>query len=137
MSSVGPIADARAARRRRRRLQNVVALALATAASLLLYLFFSPAPAPDPPVDLADLHYVDGTLAIVEERRLVMKPSAPLDGRTGDIEFTIRPRDAKYFDIAHMQSHSSVALPTRIYFESAGERYFARFKEDAPVNRGG
>ena len=33
-----------------------------------------------------------------------------------------------------MRSHSSVALPTRIYFERTGGRAFARYKDDAPVN---
>ena len=47
------------------------------------------------------------------------------------------PRDDRYFDLAHIQSHSSIALPTRIYFERDGDRYYARFKEDAPANSGG
>jgi hypothetical protein len=134
MSGAAPTAEARAARRRQRWGQNAVLLAIAVAASLCLYLFFGPAPAPDPPLDLNPLRHVDGTLSVVEDTRLVMKPFAPLDGRPGEVTFTVRPRDADSFDIAHMQSHSSVALPTRIYFERAGSRYFARYKEDAPVN---
>jgi hypothetical protein len=104
------------------------------ACSLLVYLFVGPAPSPDPPADLDVLRHVDGTLTVVEERRLVMRPSAPLAGGPGEVEFVIRPRDARFFDIAHMQSHSSVALPTRIYFERTGGQYVARFKEDAPAN---
>ena len=41
---------------------------------------------------------------------------------------------AANFDIAHLQSHSSVALPTRLYLERSGGRYFAVYKEDAPAN---
>jgi hypothetical protein len=125
---------ARAARRGSRWLQNCALVAGATVASVVLYLFFSPAPAPNPPADLAKLRHVDGTLAVVEEQRLVMKPFEPLDGIGGELELAIRPQDAEYFDIAHMQSHSSVAVPTRIYFETVDGKYFARFKEDAPVN---
>ena len=122
---------------RRRSVQYGAALAVAVAISAVLYLFLGPGSSPYPPPDLASLHHVDGTLTVDEERRLVMRPFEPLDGRAGEVEFTIRDRDARYFDIAHMQSHSAVAVPTRIYFEKRGERYFARFKEDAPANSEG
>ena len=122
---------------RQRRVQYALALAAAATASLLLYLFVGPADGPDPPRDLESLRYVDGTLTVVEERRLVMRPFEPVDGRRGELEFRIRDGDARYFDIAHMQSHSAVAVPTRIYFEQEGGRYIARFKEDAPANSAG
>jgi hypothetical protein len=51
-----------------------------------------------------------------------------------EVEFVIADDDRANFDIAHMQSHSSVALPTRIYYEAEGDVRYARFKEDAPVN---
>ena len=117
--------------------RNATLLAAGVACSALLYLFLGPAPSPDPPADLQSLRHVDGTLTVVEDDRLVMRPFVPLDGRTGDVAFVIRPRDARFFDIAHMQSHSSVALPTRIYFERSAGRYFARFKDDAPANSRG
>ena len=102
----------------------------------VLYLFTGPGAAPDPPPDVGSLRHVDGTLVDVERRRLVMRPFRPLDGRR-EVAFTIRPRDDRYFDLAHIQSHSSIALPTRIYYERAGGRYYARFKEDAPANSDG
>ena len=98
-----------------------------------LYLFTGPGGSPDPPPDLGSLRHVDGTLVEVEQRRLVMRPFEPLDGRR-EVAFAIRPRDDRYFDLAHIQSHSSVALPTRIYYERQGGRYYARFKKDAPAN---
>jgi hypothetical protein len=110
-------------------------IAAAALVSFALYLFLGSGGAPDPPPDLESLHFVDGTLTVVEERRLIMRPFEPLDGRR-EVAFVIRPRDERYFDIAHMQSHSSVGVPTRIYFEQDGRRYIARFKEDAPVNSG-
>ena len=107
------------------------------ACSALLYLFLGLAPSPDPPAALKSPRQVDGTLIVVEDDRLVMPPFLPLDGRTGDPAFLIRPRDARFFDIAHMQSHSSIAMPTRIVFERFGGRYYARFKDDAPANSRG
>jgi hypothetical protein len=84
-------------------------------------------------VDTAKLEQVDGTLVLVEDNKLVMQPFAPLDGQS-EIEFTIRERDLQNFDIAHLQSHSAVALPTRIYYEKDGDTYYAVYKEDAPAN---
>ncbi len=99
----------------------------------LAWLFGPGGSAPAEPQDLAETAYVDGTLTVVEGDRLVMQPFEPLDGQS-EIEFTIREADAANFDTAHLQSHSSVALPTRIYYERSGEQLFARYKEDAPVN---
>lgn len=74
---------------------------------------------------------VDGTLTVVEQDRLVLQPFEP---GSDEMEFVIDSPDAGNFDIAHMQSHSSVALPTRIYYERDGDRLLAKYKEDAPVN---
>jgi hypothetical protein len=74
---------------------------------------------------------VDGTLTVVETRRLVLEP---FEEGKGEMEFVITEEDAANFDIAHMQSHSSVALPTRLYYERDGDRLLAKYKEDAPVN---
>ena len=76
---------------------------------------------------------LDGTLVVVEDRALTMEPFKPVDGRA-TVHFTIREQDVKYFDVAHLKSHSSIALPTRIYYVKSGEQYFARYKEDAPAN---
>lgn len=110
--------------------RNVALLAGAAACSALLYLFLGPGRAPDPPPGLASMRHVDGTLTVVEDDRLVLAPF----GGGREIAFVIRPADTGYFDLAHMRSHSSVALPTRIYYEQQGEQRFARYKEDAPAN---
>jgi hypothetical protein len=73
---------------------------------------------------------VDGTLSVVSEERLVLEPFSG----GAEMEFTILPEDLPNFDIAHMQSHSSVALPTRIFYERSGDRLIAKYKEDAPAN---
>jgi hypothetical protein len=80
---------------------------------------------------IGGLAFVDGTLLVVENTRLVLRP---LDTERDAMEFVIRREDASNFDIAHMQSHSAVALPTRIYYEREGETLLAKYKEDAPVN---
>jgi hypothetical protein len=79
----------------------------------------------------SSVQLVDGTLTVVETDRLVLEPFE--DGKA-EMEFVIDPADVANFDIAHMQSHSSVALPTRIYYERDGDRLLAKYKEDAPVN---
>lgn len=112
--------------------RNAALLGAAVVFSALLFLFLGPARAPDPPPGLASMAFADGTLTVVENDRLVLEPFG--DARRDALVFAIRPADTRYFDIAHMQSHSSVALPTRIYYERSGERLYARFKEDAPAN---
>jgi hypothetical protein len=67
---------------------------------------------------------------VVEETRLALRPA---DG-SAEVNFTIRPEDVDNFDIAHLQSHSSVGIPTRIYYEEDGGTKYAVYKEDAPVN---
>jgi hypothetical protein len=80
---------------------------------------------------LSQLQTVDGTLSVVEDERLVLEP---LEAGNQEMEFVIRAADLSNFDIAHMQSHSAVALPTRIYYEEQNGVLYARYKEDAPVN---
>jgi hypothetical protein len=87
-----------------------------------------------PPAEtVAKMEQVDGTLTVVEQDRLVLEP---FDGGE-EMTFVITDADRGNFDIAHMQSHSSVALPTRLFYERDGERLLARYKEDAPVNSQG
>lgn len=119
---------------RRRRIQIAVGGTAALLASAGLLLLFGPGGGePNAPPNLSSMERVDGTLLVVEDRRLVLEPFEPLDGRE-EVEFEIREEDTRYFDIAHLRSHSSVALPTRLYYEKSGGRYFARYKEDAPAN---
>lgn len=74
--------------------------------------------------------FIDGTLVVVEQDRLVLRP----DGGSADVTFSIRPKDAGNFDIAHLQSHSSVGIPTRLYYQELDGVKYAIYKEDAPVN---
>ena len=85
------------------------------------------------PVDVFKLPKIDGTLVVVEPPRLVMRPFQPVDGKD-EIEFTIREQDKKNFDVAHLRSHSSIGLPTRIYYLEEGGKRFAVYKTDAPAN---
>lgn len=115
-------------------IRNLV-LALATLAILgaLVWLFGSEGQQPQAPTNVKDLPRVDGTLIEVEARRLVMRPFEPLDG-SEKIEFTIVDKYAKNFDLAHLRSHSSVAIPTRIYYLKRDGEYLAVYKTDAPAN---
>lgn len=101
--------------------------------SILAWLFGPGAAAPKAPVDVASLPSADGTLVVVDLPRLVLKTFRPVDGKR-EVEFTVREADRANFDVAHLRSHSSIGLPTRVYFEREGGRYFAVFKEDAPAN---
>lgn len=87
---------------------------------------------PPPAVTQGSVEFVDGTLTVVEDTRLVLEP---FEG--AEMRFAIAEADRPNFDIAHMQSHSSVALPTRIYYERNGEQLNAVYKEDAPANSQG
>jgi hypothetical protein len=69
-------------------------------------------------------------LIVVEQDRLVLRPA----NSGADVTFSIRPQDVENFDIAHLQSHSSVGIPTRLYFQEIDGVKYAIYKEDAPVN---
>lgn len=114
----------------------MAAAALVSLAVLIALFSGSSENAAPPPAYVTDttaapqVQRVDGTLTLVQEDRLVLEPFSG----EAEMTFTILPEDLPNFDIAHMQSHSSVALPTRIYYERAGGRLVARYKEDAPAN---
>ena len=108
----------------------LAALVVCLAAVGLILLFGGGSSEPSKPASAQDLPFVDGTLVVAEETQLVLRPS---DGGA-EITFTIRPQDVGNFDIAHLQSHSSVGIPTRIYYEEEGGTKYAIYKEDAPVN---
>lgn len=82
---------------------------------------------------IGDLPWVDGTLTIVEPTHLQMATFEPLDGKT-IVDFTILPRDQGGFDLAHIRTHSSLPIPTRIFYERDGDTYLAVLKSDAPLN---
>lgn len=99
------------------------------------WLFSAEAQAPPAPANLADLPRVDGTLNVVEADRLVMTLFEPLDGKT-EVEFVVPDKYAGNFDLAHLRSHSSVGIPTRIYYldQKQDGAYVAVYKDDAPAN---
>ena len=107
----------------------LAALVVCLAAVGLILLFGGDGGEPTKPASAQDLPFIDGTLLVAEETRLVLRPA---DG--AEVTFTIRPEDVENFDIAHLQSHSSVGIPTRIYYEEDGGTRYAVYKEDAPVN---
>lgn len=108
--------------------------ALAIISISLVVWLFGPTPAePKAPVNISSLPAVDGTLVVVDLPRLVLKTFRPIEGKT-EIEFTVREEDRENFDVAHLRSHSSIGLPTRIYYVRENGRFFAVYKEDAPAN---
>jgi hypothetical protein len=110
-----------------------LALAVMLAAVGLYALFGGGSGEPERPDATTDLPFVDGTLTVVEPNFLELKAFQPVEGQT-QVKFVIRPEDQGNFDIAHLQSHSSVAIPTRIYYRKDGGTLYAVYKEDAPVN---
>jgi hypothetical protein len=108
----------------------LAAIAVCLVAVGLIVLFGGGSSEPSRPASAQGLPYVDGTLVVAEETRLVLRPSAG----GAELTFVIRPEDLGNFDIAHLQSHSSVGIPTRIYYEEDGGTRYAVYKEDAPVN---
>ena len=108
----------------------VAGIVVALAAVGLILLFGGGGREPSKPASAQDLPFMDGTLVVAEETRLVMRP---FDGGA-EVEFAIRPADVGNFDIAHLQAHSSVGIPTRIYYDEEGGTKYAVYKEDAPVN---
>ena len=122
-----------------RRKRWLLALPAVLLLGALVWLFAaegSQPPAPTDLADLADLPRVDGTLNVVEETRLVMTPFEPLDG-DAEVEFTIPEKYRANFDLAHLRSHSSVGIPTRIYYLEQDGQLLAVYKADAPANGSG
>ena len=120
-------------RPRGRRWLTAAAVALATFLAAVVWLFGSAPPELQRPTNVDSLPSVDGTLVVVESDRLVLEAFKPVGGED-ELEFTIRPQDRSHFDIAHLRSHSSIALPTRLFYEREGGSLFAVYKEDAPAN---
>ena len=107
------------------------ALGLIAVISLLVWLFSPGGSEPGPPIDLADVPFVDGTLVVVDPPRLVLRTSGD---NQEEMAFTIREQDMGNFDVAHLRSHSSIGLPTRLYYLESEGKLFAVYKEDAPAN---
>lgn len=107
--------------------------ALALFLGVVVWLFGSAPPEVERPANVASLPSIDGTLLVVESDRLVLDAFEPLDGKD-EITFVIRAKDRSHFDLAHLRSHSSIALPTRLFYERSGGKFYAVYKEDAPAN---
>jgi hypothetical protein len=116
----------------RRRIMFAAAL-VTVVLGVVVWLFGSTPDEVVRPAHIASLPSVDGTLLVVEPDRLVLDAFQSLDNES-EIEFTVRAGDRSHFDLAHLRSHSSIALPTRLYYEKVGSTYFAVYKEDAPAN---
>ncbi|NQU37872.1 MAG: hypothetical protein HQ526_09810 [Actinobacteria bacterium] len=111
--------------------------ALVILASISVWLF-APSDAIEiqPPTNLASLPYVDGVMVEVELPDLVMDAYTPVDGQT-ELDFKVRDADTQYFDVVHLRAHSSIGLPTRLFYEKDGDTLWAVYKEDAPANSAG
>lgn len=88
-----------------------------------------------PPPDLASYEFIDGVVSDVSLPTVTIEGYEPLEGATS-VSFGVRDGDLRYFDVVHLRAHSSIGLPTRIYYERDGERLWAVYKEDAPANSG-
>ncbi len=72
---------------------------------------------------------VDGTLTAVTEQQLTLRPT---DGGQPQ-RFSIRPIDVRQLDIAHLQTHMSQGLPSRVFYVvEDGLRYAVRV-DDLPA----
>lgn len=121
--------------RSRSKRNSLIALPVVVLLLALGWLFSAEAQPPAAPTDLADLPRVDGTLSVVEADRLVMTLFEPLDGQD-EMQFVVPEKYAANFDLAHLRSHSSVGIPTRIYYLAKQQdgAWIAVYKADAPAN---
>lgn len=89
-----------------------------------------------PPSNLESYEFVDGVMTEVNLPKLVMNAFDAVDGQTV-LTFTVPDASLSYFDVVHLRAHSSIGLPTRIYFEEKDGELIAIYKIDAPANSGG
>jgi hypothetical protein len=115
---------------------SAVTLALTMLLGVGLWLF-SPSDTGEiqPPPDIESYEFVDGVLSEVELPILVMNSYTPVDGET-NLTFTVPDENLRYFDVVHLRAHSSIGLPTRLYFQRDGDELIAVYKIDAPANSG-
>ncbi len=88
-----------------------------------------------PPPGLESFRYVDGVMSKVDLPLLVMKAYDEVDGKK-NLEFKVPESSLRFFDVVHMRAHSSIGLPTRIYFKVVNGEFIAVYKTDAPANSG-
>lgn len=88
-----------------------------------------------PPPNLETYAYVDGVMSEVNLPTLVMNAYDPVNGDSV-VTFTVPETSLRYFDVVHLRAHSSIGLPTRIYYEEIEGELIAVYKIDAPANSG-
>jgi hypothetical protein len=86
-----------------------------------------------PPPNLGQYDYLDGVLVEVDLPQLIMNSYEPVDGESR-ITFRVPDASLQYFDVVHLRAHSSIGLPTRIYYDNLDGELIAVFKTDAPLN---
>jgi len=86
-----------------------------------------------PPPNLEQYDYVDGVLVEVDLPQLIMNSYDPLHGESR-ITFRVPDASLQYFDVVHLRAHSSIGLPTRVYYDDLDGELIAVFKTDAPLN---
>lgn len=120
-----------------KRLTILATIALALLAGVGAWLF---APSDlgelQPPPNLESYEHVDGVMARVDLPILKLNAYSQVDG-SDQLTFHVREADLRYFDVVHLRAHSSIGLPTRLYYEREGGKLWAVYKEDAPANSGG
>lgn len=89
-----------------------------------------------PPPNLESYQYVDGVLSEVNLPILVMNAYDEVDGESV-LTFRVPETSLQYFDVVHLRAHSSIGLPTRLYYEEIDNELVAVYKIDAPANSGG
>ena len=87
------------------------------------------------PADLASYEYVDGVMSQVQLPLLEMNAYSQVNGQT-TLKFRVPESNLRYFDVVHLRAHSSIGLPTRIYFKEIEGELLAVYKIDAPANSG-
>lgn len=88
-----------------------------------------------PPPNLESYAYVDGVMSEVNLPTLVMNAYEPVNGESV-VTFSVPETSLRYFDVVHLRAHSSIGLPTRIYYEEIEGELIAVYKIDAPANSG-
>lgn len=89
----------------------------------------------EPPPNIESYEYIDGVLSTVELPILVMNAYDKIDGED-TLTFRVPDENLRYFDVVHLRAHSSIGLPTRLYYERIGDEFVAVYKVDAPANSG-
>lgn len=88
-----------------------------------------------PPPDIESYAYVDGVLSEVELPTLSMNAYEAINGST-ELTFVVPDENLQYFDVVHLRAHSSIGLPTRVFYKEQDGELIAVYKIDAPANSG-